>query len=106
MQQDPSPTPRRLCAGSPGKKRPCYAREGSDWCRNHDPAEAERRRRAGATRRPRFTKSRLIAAEVYDRPKRPTIVQVLDCVANIIDLTEEGDLEPKNSPPRASLACG
>ena len=41
---------RRPCPGGVGKKRACYAREGSDFCVNHDPALAEKRRLNGFTR--------------------------------------------------------
>jgi hypothetical protein len=95
MATDPSPSPRRPCAGSAGKKRTCWAREGTDWCRNHDPAEAERRRRAGSTRHPRFSKARLVGTEVFDASKVPTIAKVLDYVANIVDSVKDGSLEPK-----------
>lgn len=52
----PAPAPeaiaeRRPCPGGAGKKRVCWAREGSAWCRNHDPGLAEQRRDNGARRR-------------------------------------------------------
>lgn len=43
-------THRRPCSASEGKKRVCWAREGSEWCGNHDPALAAARRANGAKR--------------------------------------------------------
>jgi hypothetical protein len=48
---DPLPPLRTPCRGSIGKRGPCYARPGADWCGNHDPARADARRANGAKRR-------------------------------------------------------
>jgi hypothetical protein len=73
----------------------CWAREGSNWCRNHDPAEADRRRRAGAIRRPRFSKAKYVLPDVFEPAKHLNITEVMKRIANIVDLVEAGELEPK-----------
>lgn len=62
-------THRNPCAGYvPGRKR-CYAREGSPWCANHDPAEAERRKAAG---RVRYDANQLVGL------KPPPLLKIVD----------------------------
>ena len=93
--KDPTESHRRPCPGGVGKKRACWAREGSDWCRNHDPAEADRRRKAGGTRHPRFAKAVLVDGHTFDRAKAPTIAHVIDRAMGIADAAEGGKLEPR-----------
>lgn len=78
---------RPLCRGNTGK-RPCYARDDSEWCANHDPSEAERRRLAGKVRHPRMshpTFDQELGAFVSERDKIPQIAGVVDCVLKAVE---------------------
>ena len=86
-------TPRTPCSGSVGKKRSCWARPGSDWCSNHDPEQAERRRLAGKTRHKRFARAVLLDGMKFDRAKAPTIPHVLDRVLEVTDAVKGGTLD-------------
>lgn len=96
-RKDPTDTPRRSCAGSPPGKRPCFAREGSDWCTNHDPAGVERRRAAGAVRHPRFTRVVHVDGQLLPAENVPTVAKVINALLRIADAAERGDLDPRQA---------
>ena len=75
-----------LCKALQGNGSPCRWRAlpGSELCSNHDPALADQRRRAGATRRPRFAKILAVSSEQdFDRAKAPTIAYVIDKLLDV-----------------------
>lgn len=78
--------------------RPCWAQESGDWCRNHDPAEAERRRRAGGVRHPRFNRPQVpVDGELVDAKNAPTVASVIDHALRVADEVQEGTLEPRQA---------
>lgn len=80
MENDGDRPHRPLCRGNTGK-RPCYARDDSEYCSNHDPEERERRAAAGRRRNLRFTQvlhDEQGVPHAFDRAKVPTIAHIVD----------------------------
>lgn len=103
MPRKPDPsTPRRPCVGWRRGTRQCWARPDSGHCRNHDPAEAERRAAAGAVRHPRFAKAVVSDGHSFNASKVPTIPHVIDRAMGIAASAERGDIDPRNAQAAVS----
>lgn len=94
--EKPNPTPRRPCKAAAACKRRCWAKEGSDWCSNHDPAEADRRSAAGRIRHPRFARA-VIDKHKFNESKAPTIAHIVDRALGIADDVQAGKIAPRNA---------
>lgn len=94
--------PRKACAGWESGKRQCWAREGSDYCSNHDPAEAQRRKDAGRIRHPRFAKA-AVDGHTFEKAKVPTIPHIVDRAMGIAASVESGRLDPREA--QAAIAA-
>lgn len=82
--RNPSAPP---CPGVTRDGRPCRfrCRSGSTWCINcdPDPGLAEKRRRNGAVRHPRFVEALTVGCQDFDRAKAPTVTRIMDRLLDI-----------------------
>jgi hypothetical protein len=88
-------TVRVPCPGGEGKKRPCWAVQGSQFCSKHDPAKAHLWKESGRLRHPRFAKAVLIDGHVFNKSKAPTLAHIVDRAMGIADSAEAGRIDPR-----------